>query len=407
MTRLKRLFAIYGFVEGASVIAHRLVLKRLIPLLKPVAHWRLKRLLPKGARIIIVRSTLDWAYPYSQRVHHLAREWVRQGRTVVFVSPSTGHDRVLVASSPKPGLVVTPHGAAALAAAERPLYLALSTDATLTENDADRVRACGGTMIYDYIDHMDDAVSGRPNPPERLRLHERLLADEETIVLASADALLREVAGKRRRNYSLVTNGVDVEHFKGVSRERVALRADFAALVGRGRPMLGYYGSLASWFDYELVRRLAQERPGCDVVLIGPDIDGTSSALVGRPPNLFVLPAMRYEDLPSHAVWFDVCLVPFVVNDITLATSPLKIFEYMALSRSTVSTDLPECRKYRSVLIADADGFAEACDRALSLKDDPAFRAIALAECEENNWAWKVSILAEEGMPCRRDSVQP
>lgn len=396
--RLQRIVSNYGLGVALRIIAHRLLLKPLIPLMQPLARRRLSRWISEADsnRVILIRSTLDLAYPYRQRVHHMALELARQGWRVVFVTPSTGHDPVLIAARGPNGIVVTPHGEVAMTLVDRPAYLALSTDTTLGQADIDRVLARGGRVIYDYIDHMDDAVSSHPIPVERMRLHERLLADEENVmVLATADALMQDVASRRRRNMLLVTNGVDVERFKGVARVATGLRADFARIVARGRPLLGYYGSLASWFDYGLVRELAEARPGCDVVLVGPDLDGTGNALVDLPKNLFVLPAMAYEDLPRHAAWFDVCLVPFVVNDITLATSPLKIFEYMALAKPTVSTDLPECRKYRSVLIADADSFARACDRALTLKDDPAFLAIALGECEENSWGRKVGILAE------------
>ena len=44
--------------------------------------------------------------------------------------------------------------------------------------------------------------------------------------------------------------------------------------------------------------------------------------------------------------------VPFVINDITLATNPLKVFEYMAMHKPIITTPMPECMKYKSVNIA-------------------------------------------------------
>ena len=46
--------------------------------------------------------------------------------------------------------------------------------------------------------------------------------------------------------------------------------------------------------------------------------------------------------------WID---YTFKINDITKSTSPIKIFEYMALHKPIVTTDMPECRKYKCVLI--------------------------------------------------------
>lgn len=404
--RLRRLLSNYGVAGAARVLTHRMLLKRLIPIARPIALRRLTKWLQEDTEQLtfLIRSSLDADYPYRQRVHHIAEELAHQGQRVVFITPSTGHDKVIITSHVSENLMVTPHGEAAIVAAQRPIYLALSTDATLSQSEIDQVIQRKGFIIYDYIDHMDDGVSSHPLSEERLRLHDQILADQENVlVLASADALLRDVATRRSRNMLLVTNGVEVERFKGIARERAGLRADFAHILTRSRPILGYYGSLASWFDYGLVRRLAEARPGYDVVLIGPDLDGTGSALAQGPSNLFVLPAMRYEELPRHAAWFDVCLVPFIINDVTLATSPLKIFEYMALGRPTVSTDLPECRKYQSVFTAAPDEFAATCDHALTL-EGPAFRETAQLESEENSWGKKVDAIVRSitGAACKR-----
>jgi hypothetical protein len=41
-------------------------------------------------------------------------------------------------------------------------------------------------------------------------------------------------------------------------------------------------------------------------------------------------------------------MIPFRINEITEAVSPIKLFEYMALGRPIVTTDMAESRKYRS-----------------------------------------------------------
>ena len=64
----------------------------------------------------------------------------------------------------------------------------------------------------------------------------------------------------------------------------------------------------------------------------------------------------KYDDLAKYAVYFDVCTIPFLINEITVATNPLKVFEYMALGIPTVCTrDLCECEGYEGVLMSKND----------------------------------------------------
>jgi glycosyltransferase involved in cell wall biosynthesis len=348
----------------------------------------------RGLPTIVIRSTLDFNYPYAQRVQHLARALARAGAAVIYVSPAHGHDSALTAVLAEPRLVVTPHMSAALHIASAPAVILISTDGAIPESFPSEVKKRGGRVVYDYIDHFDDAVSSHALSANQRALHRRLLADDDVVVLASATALVADAQRGRRAPVHLITNGVEEERFRAARRSADVLRADFGAIVAQGRPIVGYFGSFASWFDYGLIKEVARARPEIAFVLIGPALDASAAALADAPENLHLLSAMRYEDLPSHAAWFDAGLLPFVINDITLATSPLKIFEYMALGIATVSTDLPECRQYRSVLIAAGrDEFIASVDRALVLGRDEAFRALAHDEGGQNNWDRKATAL--------------
>lgn len=361
-TTVARIVREHGALGLLLILGQRYLIRHLGSVLRHPAERRLKTLMAgrDPSKVLILKSTLDWAFPYRQRPHHLAQAVHELGWSVVFVTRSAGYDLVPTVSKVRNGFFLTPFLDAALAVADRPVVVLLSTDADL---DADLVATLirkDATIVYDFIDAFDEVVSSGKITERRRALHDRLVAgDDFCVCTPSADILLSDVQRHRRRHFGLIENAVDTAHFRPGPGTLEGLRADFARIVARGRPIAGYFGAFASWFDYELLAETAKRLPDVDFVLVGVNIDGTISRLGQPPENVHIVRPIPYLDLPRHARWFSVGILPFRLNGITQATSPLKLFEYFSLGLPVVSTDLPECRKYEDAMIAaDAAAFA-------------------------------------------------
>jgi glycosyltransferase involved in cell wall biosynthesis len=206
------------------------------------------------------------------------------------------------------------------------------------------------------------------------------------IVVTTADQLYEEVGRHRSRNFLLSTNGVDVDHWriaKGNPPEDLK-----PALTGR--VIVGYHGALAKWTDYELLRMIADEG-SYELVLIGHEHDDElpKSGLKAHP-HVHFLGSKSYFDLNTYAVYYDIAILPFRKSELTEAVSPVKIFEYMAARKPIVSTDLRECRKYKSCLIAETnEEFMAQLKRAVELRDDPDYLKTLDREANENSWRAK------------------
>ena len=124
------------------------------------------------------------------------------------------------------------------------------------------------------------------------------------------------------------------------------------------------------------------------IVLIGLDYDKTlDKSKILDLPNVHFLGKKEYNDLPQYLHAFDICMIPFVINEITLSTSPVKAFEYMAARKPIVTTDLPECRKYKSILIGkDDNDFVQKIKNALDKRNDEKYLDILTKEAKENEW---------------------
>lgn len=361
--------------------------------LRGVRRRRMKRLVDafEPGPIFIIKSTVDWNYPFWQRPQHIAKALTGIGANCLYVSPRFGFDRFIMDKLVDERLILCDSMDIAIALVKSPIIYILSTDNTVDRRCVASMRAkADARLVYDYIDDIDEAVSRSAIPEAHLQAHEDLLEDEAVFCIASARKLFEEVGRKRRSRFALITNGVDIKHFRR-RRDTSALSTRFRHICETGKPIIGYYGALASWLDYRLIEHLAQDRPQYEIVLIGPDYDASCRSMQReRVDNLNLIPPVNYDELPSYAAWFDVCFIPFLLNDITNSTSPLKLFEYMALGKPIVSTAITEAKHYESVMIGEtSDAFSAMVDRALALDtNSPYWRKLA-DDAEKNSWIGK------------------
>src|SRR5262249_11768791 len=76
----------------------------------------------------------------------------------------------------------------------------------------------------------------------------------------------------------------------------------------------------------------------------------TDVRMLQNVANIHLLGQKTYDELPNYAKAFDVAILPFVINDLTLAANPLKLREYLAAGLPVVSSAIPEAEKLSKVL---------------------------------------------------------
>ena len=235
-------------------------------------------------------------------------------------------------------------------------------------------------LVYDCLDRF----SLFHENGEAIARTERTLASNADVVLTTSQDLYESMKRLNPRTL-LVPNAADYEHFSKAASPQEAP----APLAGLPRPVVGYFGEIAHWFDVEAVMTLASARPEWSVVLIGP-LHAEAGSLLDLP-NVHHLGRRPYDDLPRYLAHFDVCLLPFKVSDLTSATNPVKLYEYLASGKPVVSTPLAEVLPYRDLVkIAEGDALVGAVESALteSAEDGAVGRRMAIAR--ENTWEHRV-----------------
>jgi len=201
-------------------------------------------------------------------------------------------------------------------------------------------------VVYHCVDEYS-AFAGVPR--EALIRMERDLIRRAHVVLTSSEQLRDE---RRRLNphTHFIPHGVDVTHFARALDPGTETPADLRELP---RPIVGFFGVLAEWVDLALIRALAAARPDWSIVLVGKAT--TDLRPLRGQPNVHLLGHKPYRALPGYCRGFDVGIIPFVRDELTIRANPLKLREYLAAGLPVVSTPLPEVARYDG-LVHLADG---------------------------------------------------
>ena len=245
-------------------------------------------------------------------------------------------------------------------------------------------------LIYHCTDKYPEYV-----PPERKpvvsALHKEMLVAAD-LTLAPSKVLCEELR-EYARNCGHLPHGVDYDHFASAQNSDLGVPDEVAGLP---RPVIGFFGTIDShWIDFELMKLVAASRPDWSFLFIGPVRDLPEAELVAELENVRFLGPKPYSELPAYSKAFDVCIVPKVRTPLTEASSPLKIWEYLATGKPVVSTLKPDNRLGDLVYVAEThEDFIHAIEESMA-NDSPARKMDRMNRVQEHSWDSRVELLSD------------
>jgi len=390
-------------------------------------------------RSIICFGGEDWWYHHPHSKAHLMRKFALAGNKVIFVNsismglPGLAHKDLLPRIKRKLGsysklarqtdegiTVVSPaslpfFGTAAARAANRRMIGAQIRKLAKTRGlskpvlwiaiptAAEMIGAFDeSAIVYQVSDKYDANTMDHATDPALIRrLHEHAI-DAADLVFYSGRKLFNEATRGRDHSY-LLEQGVDYQRWSKISSVPVA-----AEIEKIPRPRLGYFGAIEPWLvDQELIKRAARERPDWQWVFIGNRSRGVE---IEELPNTHFLPPVPYEQLPSFAAGFDVCVLPWETEQaFTSYGSAIKVREYLATGKPVVISPLPEYEPMGDVLriARSREQFLALVEDALSETDPqaPAKRQAAVASGTWDARAEWVSDMIEKTLATKESEI--
>ena len=197
------------------------------------------------------------------------------------------------------------------------------------------IEALGPKAVIYYV--CDDYAALPHVDADEVKRHEAALVKRADLIIATDEALASRYPQAKTR---ILPHGVDLGQFM----EPAAKAEDLPI----GKPIAGFYGSVADWVDLELIAKTARDLPNWNFVLIG-QIETDISPLK-RLQNVHLLGPRAHMDLPSYVQHWQVSMLPFKDCPQIRACNPLKLREYLAAGKPIAATPFPALEPYRSLV---------------------------------------------------------
>jgi glycosyltransferase involved in cell wall biosynthesis len=226
--------------------------------------------------------------------------------------------------------------------------------------------------VYVAVDDRTVTVTGHPIKGE-LEAEKKLLSKVDLVVCVSeplADAIRDRIPNKRGVPIHVLPNGYDARVF-----DPNMLWPEPEDLKPLSRPRLLVTGHISDRIDWEGIRDAFHMRPQWTWIFVGPTDSRIQEKIFHALGSQgFWHPSVPIQEVPAWIQHCDVCAVPYQLNSFTLASSPLKAIEYLAMGSPVLSTRIPALLPYGDAIHWIDEGcgesYAVGLDKALAEKTD-------------------------------------
>ena len=241
-----------------------------------------------------------------------------------------------------------------------------------------------GRIIYDCMDDYDVLGNGQASC-ENVCRQEQVLCNCADWIFVSSSTLLEKICSRnpsKTDQVYLVRNGCNGRLYPRIEGTH------------SGKIYAGYVGTIAEWFDFDLIMQSVERIPTLEYFLIGP-------VLVNNPPaheRIHYLGTIAHKDLFEMIKEMDCMVMPFRLVDVVMAVDPVKLYEYISWQKNIITVAYPEIERFDK-FVRKYSSVDEYCSAILNLGDCSAVSYTEQdAECflAENAWKNRVDFIEKK-----------
>ena len=256
------------------------------------------------------------------------------------------------------------------------------------------------TIIYDCMDDHLAFPSIKKNYVLKNIINnaEKKLIRNADLVIFSSDYLRNQV--HKRHGISIksivINNAIEMPNNAGLKKSLVADK-----IKSLSYPIV-YIGTIAEWFDYEMMINLLNSQKDLNLILVGP----LSSSKVNHPQIHYLGPVVHSEIFNIMKVAYAL-IMPFKINELILSVNPVKLYEYIYSGKPVISVRYNETEKFEDFVYLYND--FEELDKILKIIKDKSNDEVYMQKClsfvAKNTWEERANQIRKELLQLDGDVV--
>lgn len=192
-----------------------------------------------------------------------------------------------------------------------------------------------GKIIYDCMDN-HEALCNDSKIKKVIQRTENELVKRADIIFVSSMGLRRRIESIGEANkVTLIRNGV---YFNEIHLPEHTQSNEIYKI--------GYFGTLAEWFDFPLLLNSLKKYQNIEYHLWGP----ISNIAIPKHDRVIWEGVIEHRKLWDEVKSMDCLIMPFTINAIIADVDPVKLYEYISMGKSVISVFYDEVKRFEDFI---------------------------------------------------------
>lgn len=152
------------------------------------------------------------------------------------------------------------------------------------------------------------------------------------------DFMQNENKNENKNKLLYLTNCCDINIKQFIDNaKQIDKPTDIPNDIPNDKKIIGYYGTINSRLDYDIIKTIANNSK-IHVVMIGNMEKNQKYNMKFEHKNITWLEHKKYNELFKYLNLFDICLIPFLDNEMVKGCNPIKLYEFLESGKPVLST---------------------------------------------------------------------